>query len=474
MNKKFLPLITLTLVMACNENGKTNANGGKDASSVTFVTLDPGHFHAALVQKTMFPGVDSNVYVYAPAGSDLDQHLKRIEGFNTRAENPTHWHEVVYTGPDFFQKMIDEKKAGADGEAGRRNVVVMAGNNQKKTEYILKTVEAGMNVLADKPMAINKAGFEMLKTAFEKAKEKNVLLYDIMTERFEINTLLQKEFSQIKSVFGELEKGTPENPAVTKESVHHFYKSVAGSILQRPAWFFDVTQQGEGIVDVTTHLVDMIQWECFPEQVIDYTKDVELVSAKRWSTPMTLAEFSDVTKMASFPEYLKKDIGKDSVLHVFGNGEINYKLKGVHAKASVIWAYKAPEGTGDTHYSIMRGTRANLVIRQGKEQNYKPTFYIEPVKKSDAGFEKDLTEALKTVQAKFAGIDIKKTANGWQVVVPESYNVGHEAHFGQVTEKYLQYLKEGKLPDWEVPNMITKYYITTSALEMANKNAAKK
>ena len=250
--------------MACNETGKKDSDK-KDASAVTFMTLDPGHFHSALVQKTMFPGVDSNVYVYAPAGPDLDQHLKRIEGFNTRAENPTHWNEVVYTGADFFQKMIDEKKG---------NVVVMAGNNQKKTEYILKSVEAGLNVLADKPMAIDKAGFDMLKNAFEKAKEKNVLLYDIMTERFEINTLLQKEFSQIKSVFGELEKGTPENPAVTKESVHHFYKSVAGSILQRPAWFFDVTQQGEGIVDVTTHLVDKIQWECFPDQVMGYTKVV--------------------------------------------------------------------------------------------------------------------------------------------------------------------------------------------------------
>jgi hypothetical protein len=51
--------------------------------------------------------------------------------------------------------------------------------------------------------------------------------------------------------------------------------------------------------------------------------------------------------------------------------------------------------------------------------------------------------------------------------VPEKYNEGHEAHFGRVTEKYLQYLKEGKLPSWEVPNMIAKYYTTTSALELA-------
>jgi hypothetical protein len=36
-----------------------------------------------------------------------------------------------------------------------------------------------------------------------------------------------------------------------------------------------------------------------------------------------------------------------------------------------------------------------------------------------------------------------------------------------VLEAYLQYLAKGRLPDWEVPNMLAKYYITTRALEMA-------
>jgi hypothetical protein len=36
-----------------------------------------------------------------------------------------------------------------------------------------------------------------------------------------------------------------------------------------------------------------------------------------------------------------------------------------------------------------------------------------------------------------------------------------------VTKKFLQYLVDGKLPDWEVPGMITKYYTTTEALKMA-------
>ena len=130
----------------------------------------------------------------------------------------------------------------------------------------------------------------------------------------------------------------------------------------------DVEQEGEGIVDVTTHLVDLVQWECFPEQVINYEKDIQLLSARRWATDMTQGQFNAVTKLNAYPDYLKKDVFNDSILKVYSNGEINYQLKGIHAKVSVVWSYQAPEGTGDTHYSIMRGTKANLVIRQGAEQ----------------------------------------------------------------------------------------------------------
>lgn len=440
----------------------------KPADDMThLITLDPGHFHAALVQKTMFDGVDSVVHVYAPDGPDLQMHLDRINGYNTRAENPTHWKEEVYRGTDYLEKMIADQASANKA----KTVVVMAGNNRLKTDYIQKTIDAGFNVLADKPMVINAENFDKLKSTFTAAEKNKVLLYDIMTERYEITTMLQRAFSMQEPVFGTLEKGTPENPAVTKESVHHFYKNVSGSILTRPAWFMDVAQQGEGIVDVTTHLVDLVQWECFPEQTLDYTKDISLTTARRWTTDMTRSQFSAITKLNAFPDYLKKDVVKDSVLQVFCNGEINYQIKGVHAKVSVIWAYKAPEGTGDTHYSIMRGTKANLIIRQGAEEKYKPTLYIEP-----ANGNKDLDASLKAtiaaIQKEFPGVDVKKNAKGFEVIVPEKYKEGHEAHFGRVAEKYLQYLKEGKLPAWEVPNMLAKYYTTTQALTLAKSERA--
>src|SRR5215216_5678088 len=133
--------ITATAFMACTNQQEVQT----EKKPVRMVTIDPGHFHAALVQKSMYPDVDSTAYVYAPEGNDLQYHLDRINGYNTRTDNPTHWNEIVYKGNDFFEKMIAEKKG---------NVVVLSGNNQKKAEYILKSLQNGFNVLADKPMVI--------------------------------------------------------------------------------------------------------------------------------------------------------------------------------------------------------------------------------------------------------------------------------------------------------------------------------
>ncbi len=449
-------LLMTALFAACSPK-----KDDKSAFSVHLITVDPGHFHAALVQKSMYPEVDSVVHVYAPEGDDLQQHMNRIHEYNVRKENPTEWKEKIHIGTHFFDEMLEQKKG---------NVVVLAGNNQKKTDYIKRSVDAGLNVLSDKPMAIDANGFETLKSAFETAKKNNVLLYDIMTERYEITTVLQRELSMLPEVFGTLEQGTPENPAVTKESVHHFYKYVSGNVLVRPTWFMDVAQQGEGIVDVTTHLVDLVQWECFPEKAIDYKKDIALQSAKRWQTDMTLSQFKTITGVNQFPDFLKKDIVQDSVLKIYSNGEINYTIKGVHAKVSVIWNYKAPEGTGDTHFSTMRGTKANLSIKQGTEQQYKPELYIEQVAGQAPLNEQVLQQQIEKLQDKYPGIALKKVKNGWWVTIPDNFKEGHEAHFARVMEKFLEYFKNKNMPAWEVPNMLAKYYTTTAALELAKKS----
>jgi predicted dehydrogenase len=425
-----------------------------------WITLDPGHFHAALVQKFMYPQVNPVVHVYAPEGPDVGLHLKRIEGFNTRAEKPTKWQEKVYTGKDFLDRMIKER-------AG--NVVVISGNNRKKTDYIYKTLDAGFNVFSDKPMAITPQAFPLLRKAFERAAQKKVLLYDIMTERYEITAILLRELVNAPTVFGTLEKGTPEKPAVEMESVHYFFKEVAGKPLIRPPWFYDTRQQGEAIPDVGTHLVDLVHWQCLPEVTLDWKKDIKVHAAKRWPTTMTPAQFKLSTGLDKYPDYFKKDIGPDGALNVYQNGDVLWSVKGVHAKVAALWGFQAPPGTGDTHYQIVRGSKADVVIRQGKEQNYKVTLYVENKSSAAADeFDKTLRAAVAQIATKWSGVDVKKAGAAWEIIIPDKYHVGHEAHFGQVAEKYLRFLGEGKMPSWEVPNMTAKYFVTTEAFRLSH------
>ena len=155
------------------------------------------------------------------------------------------------------------------------------------------------------------------------------------------------------------------------------------------------------------------------------------------------------------------------ILKIYCNGEINYQLKGVHAKTSVIWNYKAPEGTGDTHYSTMRGTKASLVIKQGIEEKYKSTLYIAPKNALDSIYTEGVNKALATIQKTYPDITLEQMGQKWKVVIPEKYREGHETHFARVTERFLDYLTNGNMPVWEVPNMLAKYYTTTQALYLA-------
>ena len=181
---------------------------------------------------------------------------------------------------------------------------------------------------------------------------------------------------------------------------------------------------------------------------------------------MSKEEFKGVTGVDNFPDYLTEDI-KDGKLNVYSNGEMLYQIKGVFAKVSVEWKYQAPPGGGDTHYSIMHGTNCDLVIKQGAGEKFVPTLYIENITGLPLNdFRNKLKQTLATFP--FDSLGIEDTGkNSMKIIIPSKYRVGHEEHFGQVTAKFLDFMKEGKLPEWEVAGMITKYYTTTSALKMA-------
>jgi len=458
--------VSLTLFAAgCgvgDQGGVTEAPRFTGApGEVRLVTLEPGHFHAALVQKFDHAQIDPQVHIYAPAGRELNAHLALINQFNTRPENPSHWSLELYTGDDYVDRMFSDRKG---------NVMVVAGHNGRKIEYIRRAVSEGMNVLADKPMVIKPENFPVLRSAMEEADRSGLLVNDVMTERHAITSILQRELAMIPELFGELQAGSPEDPAITKESVHFFSKVVSGSPLVRPSWFFDVNAQGEGIVDVSTHLVDLILWQGFPGEAIDYANPrdgVEVLSAAIAYTPLTEAQFRHVTQAEGFPDDLRPVIDDDGMLQVAANGEFTFLVRGVHAKVSVLWGYENPQG-GDTHYSIMKGSRANLVIMTDAPQNYVASLYAQPAEGvSREDFAAALDAALQGLSDRWPGLSTRSTGFGDEILIPAQFREGHEDHFTRVTEQYLTSLVNGALPRWERTNLLTKYFITTEAYRLS-------
>ena len=432
------------------------------AEPVRLITLDPGHFHAGLLQKEMYPGVDPTVHVYAPVGPDLVAHLGRISAFNNRAERPTGWKLEVHAGPDFVERMLREKPG---------NVVVLSGRNKGKMDRIEACVGAGLNVLADKPWLIEAADFPKLEATLAAADAKGLVAYDVMTERYEITTILQKELSADREVAGTIGPGTADAPAIEMESVHHIMKVVAGAPNLRPAWFFDTAEQGEALGDVATHLVDLVPFVLFPGQPVDYKSDVRVLSARRWPTALSRAELLRVTGEKELPVSLASRMTADE-LDYHANGEVAWTVKGVHARAKVHWNYEAPAGGSDTHTAVVRGSRARVEVRQGAAEKWRPELFVVPNRAADAtAVEAALRRRVAALAGERPGLAVEAAAGGFHVVVPDTYRVGHEAHFAEVTRRFLDYLKDpASLPRWERANMLAKYWVTTQAVALSRKD----
>ena len=109
----------------------------------------------------------------------------------------------------------------------------------------------------------------------------------------------------------------------------------------------------------------------FPEQAIDYRKEIRVLAAKHWPTTMTKAEFQKVTGEAEYADFLRDKVRGDK-LDYYCNTQVSYALRGVHVKLDVLWKYEPLPGMGDTHFAFYRGLRSRIEIRQGKEEKYRP------------------------------------------------------------------------------------------------------
>lgn len=434
-----------------------------DGRDLRLISLDPGHPHAAQVHATMLPGFSPEVHVYAPLGPDVSAYLDRVAVFNQRPTNPTHWSFNVYAGADYFERMLREP-------AG--NVVVLSGRNEKKIDYILASIRAGQNVLADKPWIVDSRDLPKLETALRMADEKGLAAYDCMTQRFDVAYRIQRALVSDEEVFGTPAPGTAADPAVRLENLHALLKYSNGAPSLRPGWFFDIRQQGEGVADVGTHLVDLVFWTLFANKPIDYRRDIRVLTATRTPTVLTRSQFERVTGEKAWPEFVRKAVKEDR-LEYYANNTVLFTVRGVHVFLRVQWEYEAPEGVKDSYLASYRGSRATIRLREGKEENYIPEVDVIPnPSENRAQLLAALRKRVAELRPSYPGLSLREDANhAIRIVIPSEDRTRDGDYFAQLIERFLGYVKNPKtMPRWETPNMISKYYVTTKAVDIAREN----
>jgi hypothetical protein len=288
-----------------------------------------------------------------------------------------------------------------------------------------------------------------------------------MTQRFEITCLIQRMLVNDEEVLGLPLPGSPEEPSVVMESVHHLLKLVAGAPNLRPPWFFDIRQQGEGLSDVGTHLVDLVHWILFPEQALDYRKDIRILSANRRPTVLALSEFQRVTGEQEFPPILRAAVHPGG-LHYFCNNELLYAVRGIHTRLNVQWQYEAPPGTGETSTAIFRGSLSAIEVHQAAEQRYPEVYVIPNGAACKPAIAQAVNSALQSAARQWPGVSVEDEGDRLRILIPDHLRVGHEAHFSILLDTFLRYVRDPDLqPAWEKPNMLAKYYVTTGGVALA-------
>lgn len=404
----------------------------------TLMVLDPGHFHAALPLRTRHPLLAEDVHVFAPDGAGLDRFLALVGRFNARAEAPTAWRLHVHRSDDPLAALL----AARPGE-----VAVLAGRNQGKLARISALVQAGIHVLADKPWVVEPgdvAHLDALAAAPAHAA-------DLMTERHEPGAALFAALARTPAVTGGVD--ATRGPALIKQTVHHLAKLVDGVPLVRPPWYFDTRVQGEGVVDVTTHLVDQALLIAGAAERPLAPGEVVLRGVRRWDTAVPLADFATITGLAAFPAELASRV-VDGVLQLTANGTLDFSCRGLDCQVQAEWRLRDGDGAGDRHRSRFHGLLADLELDGSAAAGAR--LLVRPHREAGR-----VRQALHRWAAERSGVAVAEAEGGFSVL-PSRWS-SHDEHFAHVLADFLAGLATAQ-PQWERSVAHARYRLLAAAL----------
>ena len=415
------------------------------------VFYDPGHFHAALLLGAPNSRLSPDIHAYGPAGPDLERFAVLVEIINGRLAAADRWRLTLHPGDNGLTELI----AAHPGA-----IVVLAGKNAPRLAVMKQLHDGGFAILADKPWITDSRDLPLL----DQVTSGLPLAMDIMTSRFDTGARLRHRIITDDDIFGGFESRAGDLPALEMSSLHHLCKLAAGEPLIRPAWHYDISVQGDGMVDIQSHMSDQALWLVADDQRVDFAQDFELIDARRWATAVPLTVFRESTGEERFPVTLQGDIA-DDVLQLACNGEVNYRLRGHWVRQKAEWAARAPDGGGDSQVLIARGRNCDLVLRQDQSTGFQADLQLWPAPGID--LPALLDQKFSAWQPEFPGLSFEATDNGVRLRIPDAIKISHEDHFPLLLEHYLDLFQQGQFPEAIAFNTRARYSLLAHARDLA-------
>jgi hypothetical protein len=124
----------------------------------------------------------------------------------------------------------------------------------------------------------------------------------------------------------------------------------------------------------------------------------------------------------------------------------------------------------DFHHAVYRGTFAKVEVRQTANENYRPELFVASKSPENrAAVASAVSARVERLQRSYPGIAAETAGEELHITIPDRYRAGHEAHFAEVVEEFLKYLKSPQsIPAWERPNMLAKYFTTTMGAKISH------
>jgi len=426
---------------------------------IQLIEIDPGHSHLSGLHARMLPGLSDTVHIYSPLSAELMAHLAAIARNNGRAADPTHWSVQLFAGPEYLMELAREPAGG---------IVALSGRNAMNIRYLEAALAGGQHVFADKPWIINADAFPRLEAALALARRKHLVTMDWMSLRSDARYRLVRDVLRREAVFGVPIPGTADQPSVRLENLHAMLKYSNGVPQKRPAAFLDVRQQGEGIADVGTHLADIAQWTLFPGREISYRTDIRVLRADHSAVTLTLDQLHRLTGESDWPAFLRDKV-VDGKLEDYTNGSCEYTVKGVHVSMKSAWQFEGAPGEQDSYFTSYLGTRALVELRSGAKEHFVPQVYVTAsANQPQAIWEESLTSMVDELRKEYPHLSTEKLGRTFHLILPESGAEGPQAMF----KEFLGFIRDwSTFPESENSNLLAKYYVTTTAVALANRES---